>query len=101
MLRWLEREGYDLAYCTNLDTHAAQPTPALHKAWLSIGHDEYWTREMRDHVEAARDDGVHLGFFSANSAYWQVRLEPSAASGTADHMTKPSWQVPVALPPSV
>jgi hypothetical protein len=53
---------------------------------LSIGHDEYWTWEMRRHVEAARDAGVHLGFFSANSAYWQVRLEPSAASGTTDRI---------------
>jgi hypothetical protein len=22
MLRFLEREGYDVSYCTNLDTHA-------------------------------------------------------------------------------
>ena len=41
---------------------------------------------MRDHVEAARDAGVHLGFFSANSAYWQIRLEPSAASCSADRI---------------
>lgn len=86
MLRWLEREGYDLAYSTNLDTHS---TPALLrrcKAWLSIGHDEYWSRPMREHVEAARDAGVHLGFFSANSAYWQVRFEASAATGDADRV---------------
>ena len=70
MLRWLEREGFDAAYCTNLDTHARAPSLQRCKAWLSIGHDEYWTREMRDHVEAARDAGVPLGFFGANSAYW-------------------------------
>ena len=86
MLRWLEREGFDAAYCTNLDTHARAPSLQRCKAWLSIGHDEYWTREMRDHVEAARDAGVPLGFFGANSAYWQVRLEPSAAWGAADRV---------------
>lgn len=32
---------------------------------------------MRHHVEQARDRGVHLGFFSANTCYWQIRLEPS------------------------
>jgi hypothetical protein len=74
-VRWLEREGCDVAYSTNLDMHARHLPTRRHKAWLSIGHDEYWTREMRDHVEAARDAGVHLGFFGANSAYWQVRLE--------------------------
>ncbi len=82
MLRWLEREGFDVAYTTNLDTHVRAPSLHQCKAWLSIGHDEYWSHEMRNHVQAARDNGVHLAFFGANSAYWQIRLEPSAASGT-------------------
>jgi hypothetical protein len=86
MVRWLEREGFDLAYGTNLDTHARPALLLNCRAWLSIGHDEYWSWEMRRHVEAARDAGVNLGFFSANSAYWQVRFEPSAASGTADRV---------------
>lgn len=86
MLRWLEREGYDLAYSTNLDTHATPQLLLRHKAWLSVGHDEYWSLEMRRGVEAARDAGVHLGFFSANSAYWQVRFEPSAVSGAPDRI---------------
>lgn len=75
MVRWLEREGFDVAYGTNLDTHDRAPSRKQCKAFLSIGHDEYWTREMRDHVEAARDAGVHLAFFGANCAYWQVRME--------------------------
>ena len=33
---------------------------------------------MRDAVEQARDAGVNLGFFSANTAYWRVRFEPSS-----------------------
>lgn len=82
MVRWLEREGYDLNYCTSLDTHAAPDRMLRHKAWLSVGHDEYWSWEMRDHVEAARDAGVNLGFFGANCAYWQIRFEQSPASGT-------------------
>jgi hypothetical protein len=86
MLRWLEREGCDLAYCTNLDTHARADLLLRYKAWLSIGHDEYWSWEMRRHVEAARDAGVNLGFFSANCAYWQIRLEASAASGAPDRV---------------
>ena len=39
---------------------------------------------MRAHVEGARDRGVHLGFFSGNVCYWQIRLEPSAITGEAD-----------------
>ncbi|MDH3459688.1 MAG: hypothetical protein OEM00_01685 [Burkholderiaceae bacterium] len=86
MLRWLEREGYDSAYCTNLDTHAMPGLLRQYKAWLSVGHDEYWSWEMRQHVEAARDAGVHLGFFSANCAYWQVRFEDSSESGTSSRI---------------
>jgi hypothetical protein len=85
-VRWLEREGFDVAYSTDLDTHRRAPSPQHCKAWLSIGHDEYWTCAMRDHVEAARDAGVHLAFLGANAAYWQVRLEPSTASGTRDRI---------------
>jgi hypothetical protein len=72
LVRWLEREGCDVGYATNLDTHAAPPHC---KAWISSGHDEYWSAAMRDHVEAARDGGVNLAFLSANTAYWQIELE--------------------------
>ena len=84
LVRWLEREGRDVAYCTSLDTHARAPSRC--KAWLSSGHDEYWSWSMREHAEQARDRGVHLAFFGANAAYWQIRLEASAASGSADRL---------------
>jgi hypothetical protein len=86
MVRRLEREGFDVTYCTNLDVHSKPEMLLQHAAWLSVGHDEYWSWEMRDHVEAARDAGVHLGFFGANAAYWQVRFEASEATGAADRI---------------
>lgn len=75
MLRFLEREGYDVTYATSIDTHTDQQSLKRVRAFLSVGHDEYWTREMRDNVERARDTGTHLAFFSANNCYWQIRLE--------------------------
>jgi hypothetical protein len=80
MLRFLEREGYDLAYCCNITTHNNPSLLQRRKAFLSVGHDEYWSWEMRRNITAARDEGIHLGFFSANSCYWQIRLEPSAVT---------------------
>ena len=77
MVRWLEREGYDVTYSTNIDTHADPRLLSSHKVWLSVGHDEYWTWEMRLHVERAAQDGTNLSFMSGNTCYWQVRLEPS------------------------
>jgi hypothetical protein len=81
MVRWLEREGYDVSYSTNIDTHTDSTWWNRHKVWLSVGHDEYWSREMRSHVEEARERGIGLGFFSSNTCYWQIRLEPSPLTG--------------------
>ena len=81
MVRWLERHGYDVTYSTDIDTHTRAEFWKGHKTWLSVGHDEYWSAEMRRHVEEARDHGVGLGFFSANTCYWQIRLEPSLLTG--------------------
>ena len=77
MLRFLESEGYDVSYTTNVDTHSQGELLRLHKAFLSVGHDEYWTWQMRDHVETARNLKVNIGFFGANACYWQIRYEPS------------------------
>ena len=77
MIRWLEREGYDVGYATTIDLDADSTLTQGRRAILGAGHDEYWTRLVRDRLEAARDRGVNLGFFGANIGYWQVRLEPS------------------------
>jgi hypothetical protein len=78
MIRWLEREGYDVTYTTDVDTHAGTTYLPGRRALIVAGHSEYWSREMRDTWEAARDAGTSLAFFSANTAYWQMRYEPSA-----------------------
>jgi hypothetical protein len=83
MVRWLEQNGYDVSYSTNIDTARRGQEIKEHKAFLSTGHDEYWSGEMRANVEAARDAGVHLAFFSGNEVYWKVRWENAiSAEGT-------------------
>lgn len=84
MLRFLEREGYDVSYSTDVDTHARGPLLLEHKAFLSVGHDEYWTWQMRQNVRTARDNGVSLGFFGADASYWQIRFQPSIVNGDPD-----------------
>ena len=77
-VRFLEREGYDVEYVTDVDTHERIAAPGTTRVFLSVGHDEYWSWPMREHVEAARDRGVHLAFLGANVCYWQIRFEPNA-----------------------
>ena len=75
MLRFLEREGFDVEYATNVDVHREPDMLLDHQLVISTGHDEYWSKETRDGFEAARDAGTNLSFFTANAAYWQVRYE--------------------------
>jgi hypothetical protein len=84
-IRFVEREGYDVTYSTDVDTHERGSLLLNHRAFISIGHDEYWSWEMRDAVEAARDAGVNVGFFGGNDSYWQVRYEQST-SGDPDRV---------------
>jgi len=85
-IRWLERSGYDATYSTNLDTHQNSARLLDSKAFLSVGHDEYWSKPMYDGIERARDAGVNLAFFGGNAVYWQARFEASPVSGTADRV---------------
>jgi hypothetical protein len=104
MLRFVEREGYDVTYATSIDTHRDAELLDYHLAFLSVGHDEYWSYDQRTQVEAARDQGVHLGFFGSNAVYWQVRYEPSQFDGTPDRtlvaykelapVSDPYWRMP-------
>ena len=82
---WMEKEGYDVTYISNLDTHNDAKGLRRAKGFLSVGHDEYWTQEMYDHVAAARDAGVNLAFLSGNSVSGRVKLKP-ASSGTANRI---------------
>ena len=74
---WLEKEGYDVTYISNVDTHADGPGLLRSKVFVSVGHDEYWTKEMFANVTQARDAGVNLAFLSGNSVSGQVELRPS------------------------
>ncbi len=85
MVRWMERNGYNMSYTTCVDM-ARDPsliTPSMHKILLSVGHDEYWSAEERNKFESAANAGVSLAFFSGNEVYWKTRWENSIdGSGT-------------------
>jgi Domain of unknown function (DUF4082)/Bacterial Ig-like domain/Bacterial Ig domain len=87
MVRWLERNGYDVSYFSGVDTDRRGAEILRHKAFLSVGHDEYWSAQQRANVEAAREAGVDLAFFSGNEVFWKTRWEDSIDGSGADHRT--------------
>jgi hypothetical protein len=74
-LQWAEKNGYVFDYCSTLDLHLDPQILGPYRLMLSIGHDEYWTFEMRDQVEAFIACGGNVCFLSANTCYWQARLD--------------------------
>ena len=84
MLRFLEREGYDVTYITDVDLHESPSVLSNHQAALAVGHSEYWSYQMRTNFQNARDAGKGLGFISSNNVYWQARYEPSILNGFPD-----------------
>ncbi len=73
-IRWMEKQGYNVSYMSSVDLDANPGQLLHHKAYLSLGHDEYWTKSMRDGVQNARDQGVGLIFMGADADYWQMRF---------------------------
>jgi hypothetical protein len=77
MIRWLEANGYNVTYFTGIDAARSGSLIRNHKIFMSTGHDEYWSGPQRANVEAARDAGVNLAFFSGNEVFWKTRWESS------------------------
>jgi hypothetical protein len=113
IMRWLRASGAEADYCSNLDLHL---DPALldgYRLLLIAGHDEYWTWEMRDAVEAFTRRGGNVAIFGGNTAWWQMRLadngrtmlcyrdaiaDPAAAAGQPERSTVEWSSAPVGRP---
>ena len=74
-VEWAERAGYRFDYAVNSDLEFRPEILQHYRLVLSVGHDEYWSSPMRDHLEAFIANGGNVAFLSGNVAYWQVRSE--------------------------
>lgn len=75
---WMEQQGYDVTYVSNADTHSDPDGLLRAKGFLSVGHDEYWSRAMYDHVRRAIESGVNVAFLSGNAVCGLVPMLPSS-----------------------
>ena len=91
-LRWLEANGYDVSYISGIDTDRFGSELLEHEVFLSVGHDEYWSAQQRENVEAARDAGIDLAFLSGNEVFWKTRWEPSIDGSGTEYRTLVSYK---------
>lgn len=74
-VKWAESSGYVIDYAVNSDLEFHPEILKHYRLVLSVGHDEYWSAPMRDHLEQYIADGGNVAFFSGNTCCWQVRSE--------------------------
>ncbi|AXE66461.1 hypothetical protein BBF93_14315 [Hyphomonas sp. CACIAM 19H1] len=74
-VEWVRAEGYELDFACSHDLHDDPGALDGYQLMLSVGHDEYWSWEMRDCVENFIAAGGNVAFFSGNTAFWQVRFD--------------------------
>jgi hypothetical protein len=77
---WAESNGYALDFCANSDLEFHPELLGAYRLILSVGHDEYWSAKMRDHLEAFIARGGNVAFFSGNTCCWQVRSEDNGSA---------------------
>ncbi|MEE2784987.1 MAG: N,N-dimethylformamidase beta subunit family domain-containing protein [Pseudomonadota bacterium] len=74
-VEWAETQGLSLAYGVSQDLIFDDSLLDGVSLYLSVGHDEYWSGEMRDRIEAFIDEGGNAAFFSGNTCFWQARYD--------------------------
>jgi hypothetical protein len=72
--RWAERSGYAIDLISQHELHFRPEILEGYDCIVCVGHDEYWTWEMRDTVDAYLERGGHAARFAGNFM-WQTRLE--------------------------
>lgn len=74
IVSWLER-NYPVEFCTNVDVHIDAGLLQNHQLFISCGHDEYWSAEMRDQIDGFAFRGGNVMFLSGNTCYRPVDFE--------------------------
>jgi hypothetical protein len=72
--RWAERQGYAIDLVSQDELHFRPELLSGYDCVVCVGHDEYWTWEMRDAIDAYVDRGGRVARFAGNFM-WQTRLE--------------------------
>ncbi len=85
---WVEQMNYDVTYMSNLDLHY-DPATWRRAAFISVGHDEYYTMEMYTNLLTQIESGLNVAFFSGNSVYGQVEFVDASSFIRVDIFSAP------------
>ena len=80
MVRWLEENGYDVSYTTDVSVDENPSQLLNHKGVILTGHNEYWSLAMYNGFQQAVNDGVNFAVFGGDTGSWQVRYLPEGSN---------------------
>ncbi|NOD93768.1 hypothetical protein GS636_13335 [Ruegeria sp. HKCCD4884] len=105
--RWAEAEGYEFDFATQHDLEADPDLLKDYQCAVFVGHDEYWSANMRHAVDRFAEGGGRVARFAGNFL-WQTRIEDQGRTQvsykyTADldplvgsdreHLVTSAWEV--------
>jgi hypothetical protein len=76
-IQFTEQQGINIDQVSDLDINQWPSIITNYNSLIIGGHAEYFTHGMLNTFIAARNIGINIAVFGANTAYWQTRLEPS------------------------
>lgn len=77
-VRWAEAERFDVDVVAQTDLQLRPELLSSYRCVVFVGHDEYWSWEMRDAIDAFVDRGGRVARLAGNFL-WQIRLEAEGA----------------------
>jgi hypothetical protein len=93
---WLEEHEYKVDFCTDLDLHQDEALLLPYNLLLSVGHDEYWSPEMRAHIEQFVHAGGNVAYFSGNIDGWQIHFQDDDTAFTCAKVGPSAGSIPTA-----
>ncbi|QUM75962.1 putative Ig domain-containing protein [Moritella sp. 24] len=73
--RWIQFQELPVEWASMLDLHHDPALLDNYNVVVFVGHNEYWTREMRDNYDSFVSRGGNAVILSGNTMWWQVRIE--------------------------
>ena len=79
--RWAEAEGYAVDVIALHDLHRDPDILNRYACAIFVGHDEYWSAQMRNAVDAYVERGGNVARFAGNFL-WQTRIDDEGKTQT-------------------
>lgn len=91
LIAWLEENHYRVDYCTDLDLHQERDLLRPYRLLLSVGHDEYWSPEMRSAIDLFVGEGGNVAYFSGNIDGWRIHFQDGDTAFTCAKVGPSDW----------